>query len=1106
MFRHRSRLVRPLAEPTRRLRRGGGPLAAFLATSFLVTSVLATPNGFAAMFQTHNVALGQGSLSTVPTTPAPPTASSTLEDRGLPMIFEGEAGVVSEFRVLLTGGTPYTFQTYNLEPGSDPVLHVVDDFGRDLARDDNSGSGRAARLVFTPDETDHYRLLVRAANSQTHGRCDVALDGWEWLHDVEFGGLRTRLAGLRTNERLEVVRPPNGAGARVVSLLLAADGQQIASKRSGGNVSGMVSYRVPSALGTRDAIVAGHRVTLDVSLDKGPRRILIAGDTTTGTISDGSTSPSPPSIGGGWTAAFSSLSATAAFGGSLSFSDGPSVSFARRRPIGPDGPEIPPLVEDPGDLEPPEPIASPGATGGPLRLLRNDRYLPGHDDDRDWLGFELERALGTCARLRGIATGPNGHQFDCRRAVDPRDTDGDALLDGWEARGHVANGLPLPLWGADPRHKDLFIEVDFMRRTREENLAGAVSMMPAQVARDFAAAYASEGTTSPLRRLYQANLLNNPSGEPGVNVHLDTGVPSMNPADATIFGDWGGFNGVDAIRVDDEWKGQHANDVWQTEMSERRRGVFRYHLGYVGGGGQAGLGFGASYNLASSFVVAHETGHTFGLHHGGAPLREVDFNCKPNYKSLMNYAYGTSAGFSDGLGAPTLNNARLIEWEDALGRDDAYLDALEDVFRFRVDREAGHIDWNRDGVIAPQGQTVRAMANSTGGGCEGTRYNRVTLEGSTSEASPALVEVGGALHAFFVDPATSEVHYRFSRSSWECEAITQEGCDDASWSPAYTARLYAVGVDAERYLVGSQVVAAVVAIHPDGSLFERHLRYLGTTPIWQEPRRIAPVGTAIGEPSLAPTFDGRGLLLVTKRPDQTVELREWRNGAWGPAYSVADDDGVIVLEDRASPALFNTVLPAASTDRDLYGFFATEDHGLEAYRYVGISAGEARFQLRDVMEGLPPRNVYGRPAAAYVPPGPGDPVQGRFHLLWLRDREDEEKRPLFKMRTTHVLIRQTWEGPVEEIWLGRQMDFDNVWFTGFGADLFADYDAGPNVRPRALVATWVRDERGKLVFRPHADGIVNAPYANADDWQLIGVHLCRQMKGNDDPVACPPAP
>ena len=108
--------------------------------------------------------------------------------------------------------------------------------------------------------------------------------------------------------------------------------------------------------------------------------------------------------------------------------------------------------------------------------MRNDGALAAHDADGDGLGFELERALGTCSSRLSTAPGVN-----CSAIADRRDTDGDGISDGLEVRGlrrpPVVAGaaaigiggddLALPLWGASPRHKDMFVEVDFMRRTKE---------------------------------------------------------------------------------------------------------------------------------------------------------------------------------------------------------------------------------------------------------------------------------------------------------------------------------------------------------------------------------------------------------------------------------------------------------------------------------------------------------------------------------------------------------------------------------------------------------------------------------------------------------------
>lgn len=105
---------------------------------------------------------------------------------------------------------------------------------------------------------------------------------------------------------------------------------------------------------------------------------------------------------------------------------------------------------------------------------------------------------------------------DAREAMlgtDPNnpDTDGDRLLDGWEAFGMVpsfggatANAQPVPIPGANPLRKDVFVEVDWMRdagHTHEFRRAAIDRVEDAF-------------TRAPVF---------NPSGEFGLNIHVDVG-------------------------------------------------------------------------------------------------------------------------------------------------------------------------------------------------------------------------------------------------------------------------------------------------------------------------------------------------------------------------------------------------------------------------------------------------------------------------------------------------------------------------------------------------------------------------------------------------------
>jgi uncharacterized repeat protein (TIGR01451 family) len=117
--------------------------------------------------------------------------------------------------------------------------------------------------------------------------------------------------------------------------------------------------------------------------------------------------------------------------------------------------------------------------------------------------------------------------FDVSAISTSGDADGDGLLDGWERYGYNDNGdgsidVNLPAMGANPNHKDLFLELDTVAG-RAPTHAGILAIKKA-----FAAAPLNAGSNAGSRQAPNggtgANAPPNPDGLPGINLHVDTGA------------------------------------------------------------------------------------------------------------------------------------------------------------------------------------------------------------------------------------------------------------------------------------------------------------------------------------------------------------------------------------------------------------------------------------------------------------------------------------------------------------------------------------------------------------------------------------------------------
>jgi len=208
------------------------------------------------------------------------------------------------------------------------------------------------------------------------------------------------------------------------------------------------------------------------------------------------------------------------------------------------------------------------------------------------------------------------------------DTDGDGIDDGDEVLGTL-DGLDLPGMGLSPLQENILLEYDWFDDNLDPGTCGAHSHRPTQEIVDrVEAAFANAPRV-------------NPDGTTGVVIIQD-------------WGQGGAFTGGNLVPDDNgviagTTSGTEFRTIKQNNFADNRRGYFHYVLlphRYNTNSGSSGVAelpgddlvvslycFGSTNNVSNT--IMHELGHNLGLRHGG----NENCNYKPNYNSVMNYAF-----------------------------------------------------------------------------------------------------------------------------------------------------------------------------------------------------------------------------------------------------------------------------------------------------------------------------------------------------------------------------------------------------------------------------------------------------------------------------------